>query len=155
MKIVEHFEVQVPYLGSQTIRRILRRITLKENPPDYIDARLTDEHFPQLCYGLQSVSIDLVSFDWWISHKEDTAMLLLNEGYEAVNAAELLELRASNPQLEHAPPITAPKDTWEDPRGYRFVPCIHAGAGHGIRVRIIDAGWAPFWRFAVKKTESV
>ncbi len=154
VKIQARYVVQVTYCGQGTIRHLLARIREGSRPTDFVDHRLTDLHFPQKGDGCTSSTIELVSFPWWISAREDTATILSDNGYQAVNTAELLSLRAMDPLLELAPPIAAPKDVWDDGRGYRFVPCIHAGAGRGIRLRMIDAGWAPFWRFAVKKAES-
>ncbi len=154
MRIHESYEIHVSYCGGRTITGLLDRIRKNTNPPNFVDQRLTDVNFPQGLKGVKTSKIFIVSFDRWISHREDTEACLHQEGFLVVNAAELLSLRAEKPKLEFGHPIVAPRNPWKDPRGYRFVPCIHSGSGNGIRLRMINAGWAPFWRFAVQKAEN-
>ncbi|MBI2030791.1 hypothetical protein HYT05_04170 [Candidatus Kaiserbacteria bacterium] len=155
MIILGSYRVPVQYRGAATIASLLEHIRNGEDPPDFIDHRLSDKSFPQEGEALEEIGIDIVSMGRVIGRDEDMPRLFAEAGYQPTNPAELLSFRAAYPQAQRwGCCITGLAQVWEDHRGYRFVPCLNAGAGHGIRLRMIDAGWGDFWHFAVKKAEN-
>ncbi len=135
--------------GPKAIERLLGRIRRGRNPPDWIDHRLTDEHFPQPSEQEKSVLASVIAFSDTLTSEVDIVAVLSDAGYISLSVGELLMLRLENPELAFHPPIAAPGYSWSDGR-YRWVPCLGSGLGPGIRLRIQNAGWSHFWTFAVK-----
>jgi hypothetical protein len=155
MIILGSYRISVLYRGATTIASLLEHIRNGEDPPDFIDHRFSDKSFPQKGEVLEEIGIDIVSMGRVIGRDEDMVRLFAGAGYQPVNPAELLSLRVAHPHAQRwGCCIAGLTHVWEDYRGYRFVPCLNAGAGHGIRLRMIDVGWSDFWHFAVKKAEN-
>lgn len=153
MCLEEQYDVLVPYRGGRTIKNLIDEIQGGETPENYIDQRLTDEHFPQTREGDEPISVWLASFSYWLRCKENVVDYLRGDGYVPVNPAELLALRAKHPRTRFMRSV-ALAQSWKDHNGYARVPCIGSGAGSGLRLREFNSGWAPFWKFAIKKTEN-
>ena len=154
MVVHGNYYVPVHYTGDHTIHNLVERIRLGKHAPDFIDHRFTDENFPQTKDGVENLIISVISFGRVIDSEEETGALIASEGYEIADPAELLSLRLEYPSFVWGDRIAAPKQAWKSTRGYRMIPCLNSGTGSGIRLRMIDAGWLEFWKFAVIKAES-
>lgn len=154
MIVLGSYRTIVEYRGATTIASLLERIRNGAYPPDFVDHRLTDKNFPQNKEGVEEVDIDVISLGRVISPKEDLATIITDEGCQIVAIPELLGLRATYPRLSFGNCIAAPRQEWCDHREYRWTPCINIGCRNGMRLRMINAGWLEFWKFAVKKAES-
>lgn len=149
------YEVLVPYSGPTTIKNLIQTIQEGEQPEEFVDARLTDEHFPQGFEGDVASLIEVVSFNPGWSSKEDGVGFLRARGYIPATAAELLALRAQYPGSRFSRSCIATVcPPWRDTRNYPYIPCLGNCYGNGLRLRISTGGFVSFWKFAVKKAES-
>tara|TARA_Y100000310_G_scaffold315100_1_gene365274 strand:- start:3145 stop:3753 length:609 start_codon:yes stop_codon:yes gene_type:complete len=105
---------------------------------DWMNADITEEHFPSTRSGKADIEIELVHFDRAIGSDEAIAELGKRHLCPA-ELPELLALGAQYPDLQHRCPILAFGSVLYTPGTSRRVPCLRQTGSE----RSLDLGW--FW----------
>ncbi len=144
------FVLEVPYRDKFTIRHLL-----EAGGYDWMNADISDEHFPQRKIGKREITIHLANFRRVISTK-DVLVGLKRRGLRPANPAELLAFGAKYPHIQKQFPIIALGQTWPLPNKDRLVVCL---AWHSMLRRVhllcqFRRDWPTHCRFvaiAIKK----
>jgi len=121
---------------------------VKAGKYDWVNDDITAKHFPAKGEGKKELAIELIHFNRRTS-SEEALQEMDKQGFRPATIEELLALGSAYPELQRKFPIAALGSVWQDPNGYRHVPCLGESVSRrSLHLHWLGGGWGGDWRFA-------
>jgi len=121
---------------------------------DWVNSDITSDHFPVKGSGQQEKEVVLFHFGRNIS-SDDAIAEMTKAGYRPAKVEELLDLGASQPELQKQFPIVGLGSAWQHPNGHRYVPSLYwFDAKRNLDLLWFESDWDEDYHFAAVRNSS-